>query len=487
MLYHSTRNPEIVRNARQALLEGLAPDGGLYVTDGLEACALDVNQALGLDYRATALAVFERLLDDFTREELALAVGRAYDATFDADEITPVTPLGGNWLLELFHGPTAAFKDLALTVLPQLMSLALKDAGRRLMVLTATSGDTGKAALSGFRDVPGIGITVFFPEGKVSDIQRLQMVTQAGANVRVAAVRGNFDDVQTEVKNIFAKLSDGVSGVKLTSANSINIGRLIPQVVYYYAAYASLCRRGAVSCGQAVDFCVPTGNFGDVLAGYIAKKMGLPVGRLVVASNANNVLTDFFATGLYDRRRPFVKTISPSMDILVSSNLERLLYHAGGRDAQKVAGWMAGLKKDGFYKVDADTFEAMRSDFDFGFADDAATRETIAETYRATGRVVDTHTAVALAVAKGRRSSAPLVVLSTASPFKFSCDVLDAIEPGASRAADGFAAMRRLSEISGSRPPASLSGLVDKPVLHPQVLDVDQMQAFVREGCAMDF
>ena len=357
--YHSTRSSDHTVLAKQAILQGIAPDGGLYIQDSIGEKPLDLAKVCAQGFKATAFDVLSALLDDYSAEELTRCIEGAYGSQWDTQAITPVSAIGEDWLLELFHGPTSAFKDVALQMLPRLMSVAREDAdiasavdaegaagvaataGKSIMIVTATSGDTGKAALEGFKDVPGMGITVFYPEGKVSDIQRLQMVTQKGSNVAVCAVKGNFDDAQNAAKAIFAnkELAHELAGkgTVLSSANSINIGRLAPQVTYYFDAYAQLVAKGTIAQGQKVTFCVPTGNFGDVLAGYFAKEMGLPVERLIVASNSNKVLTDFLETGVYDRRRAFEKTISPSMDILVSSNLERLLYLASGKDTELVS------------------------------------------------------------------------------------------------------------------------------------------------------
>ena len=379
MIYHSTRSLENGVNAREALLKGLCDDGGLYVSDELLTCVLTPDMLKGLTYRETALRVFSVLLSDFTKTELAEGIERAYADNFASVAVTPVTRVGDEFLLELHHGPTSAFKDVALCMLPQLMSAALKDTGRRVMIATATSGDTGKAALSGFMNVPGIGITVFYPHGKVSDIQYLQMATQEGRNVAVAAVEGNFDDVQSTVKKIFAsdlrqELAD--EGVELSSANSINIGRLVPQVVYYFDAYRQLVEANEVEQGAKVDFCVPTGNFGDVLAGYYAYRMGLPVRHFIVASNANNVLTDFLTTGVYDRNRPFVKTITPSMDILISSNLERMLYYASEGDTALIARLMENLRNEGVFRVEGEMLERIRSLFKCGARTAASSTRT---------------------------------------------------------------------------------------------------------------
>ncbi|MFC2765708.1 MAG: threonine synthase, partial [Lancefieldella parvula] len=378
--YHSTRSSDHTVSAKQAILQGIAPDGGLYIQDSIGKKPLDLVKVCSQDFKSTAYDVLSTLLDDYSPEELNHCIEGAYGTQWDTETITPVSAIGDDWLLELFHGPTSAFKDVALQMLPRLMSVARKDtnavgtSGQNIMIVTATSGDTGKAALEGFKDIAGMGITVFYPEGKVSDIQHLQMVTQKGSNVAVCAVNGNFDDAQNAAKAIFAnkKLAQELAGkdTVLSSANSINIGRLAPQVTYYFDAYAQLVAKGTITQGQKVTFCVPTGNFGDVLAGYFAKEMGLPVDRLIVASNSNKVLTDFLTTGTYDRRRVFEKTISPSMDILVSSNLERLLYLASGKDTELVSYLMNQLVTKGIYTVPAQVMDTIRETFDAGFATD---------------------------------------------------------------------------------------------------------------------
>ena len=489
--YHSTRSADELVTSKQAILRGIAPDGGLYVSDALDEARLDLEAILGEGYHAIAHRVLSTLLDDYTHEEIASCVAGAYADNFDSPEVTPLVELGDDWLLELWHGPTCAFKDVALQMLPRLMSVAREGTGDGIMIVTATSGDTGKAALDGFADVPGCGVTVFYPHGKVSDVQHLQMVTQRGANVAVSAVRGNFDDCQTQVKRIFAdqelanRLTKG--GVVLSSANSINVGRLVPQVTYYVYAYAELVRRGAIQAGDEVDFCVPTGNFGDVLAGYYAKLMGLPVHRLVVASNTNKVLTDFIETGTYDRRREFVKTISPSMDILVSSNLERLLYFLTDGDCKRVAGWMRQLSEDGAYTLPGDVMDCLHKTFSCGFATDEDTRETIRSTWESQGMLIDTHTAVAKCVLDRLPSDGHArVCLSTANPYKFSADVLAALGEDVS-GKSGFECMDRLEELTGVTAPTQLSGLRTAPVLHPSVCDQDEMSTFVEDACTRIF
>ena len=508
--YHSTRSSDHTVLAKQAILQGIAPDGGLYIQDSIGEKPLDLAKVCSQGFKATAFDVLSTLLDDYSAEELTRCVEGAYGSQWDTQAITPVSAIGEDWLLELFHGPTSAFKDVALQMLPRLMSVAREDAdvagavdaegtasvaatdGKSIMIVTATSGDTGKAALEGFKDVPGMGITVFYPEGKVSDIQRLQMVTQKGSNVAVCAVKGNFDDAQNAAKAIFANkdLAQELAGkgTVLSSANSINIGRLAPQVTYYFDAYAQLVAKGAISQGQKVTFCVPTGNFGDVLAGYFAKEMGLPVDRLIVASNSNKVLTDFLETGIYDRRRTFEKTLSPSMDILVSSNLERLLYLASGKDTELVSYLMNQLVTKGIYTVPAQVMDTIRQTFDAGFASDDQTRETIRSTWENCRVLIDPHTAVAKHVLDrvSRQSNDVRVCLSTASPYKFSSDVLAAL--GHSTAGlDDFACMHTLAEITGANPPIQLSSLNDNVIIHTDVREKEQLASYVSEACGRIF
>lgn len=499
--YHSTRSSSHNVLAKQAILQGIAPDGGLYIQDAIGEKPLDLAKVCAQGFKATAYDVLSALLDDYTPEELNSCIEGAYGSQWDTQAITPISAVGDDWLLELFHGPTSAFKDVALQMLPRLMSVARKDAGaagvtdaagKNIMIVTATSGDTGKAALEGFKDVPGMGITVFYPEGKVSDIQRLQMVTQKGSNVAVCAVKGNFDDAQNAAKAIFAntELTRELANkdTVLSSANSINIGRLAPQVTYYFDAYAQLVNKGALTKGQKVTFCVPTGNFGDVLAGYFAKEMGLPVDRLIVASNSNKVLTDFLETGTYDRRRAFEKTISPSMDILVSSNLERLLYLASGKDTELVSYLMNQLVTKGIYTVPAQVMDTIRQTFDAGFATDDQTRETIRSTWENCRVLIDPHTAVAKHVLDrvSRQANDVRVCLSTASPYKFSSDVLAALGHSTVGLND-FACMHTLAEITGTIPPIQLSSLNDNVIIHTDVREKEQLASYVAETCERIF
>ena len=507
--YHSTRSRTISRSAKEAIALGIAPDGGLFVSDALGSEKLDVNALVDADYPAIARAVLALLLPDYTADEIAACVDEAYRNTFASAEVTPVVKLGSagaadaagdgpaTFVLELFHGPTSAFKDVALQMLPRLMARAGSAGGShggagadgRIMVVTATSGDTGKAALAGFADAPGCGITVFFPEGKVSRVQELQMTTQEGANVAVCAVRGNFDDAQSAVKRIFAdrELAERLAdlGWTLSSANSINVGRLVPQVVYYVAAYAQLVRAGAIEAGDEVEFCVPTGNFGDVLAGYYAKLLGLPVARLVVASDANNVLFDFLTTGVYDRNRPFFTTTSPSMDILISSNLERMLYYLSDGDCELVAALMAELAECGRYEVPPALLERIRAVFGCGWASEDEVAAAIHACWEDHGYLIDPHTACGyhvlgrLAPAAGAKAR---VLLSTASPYKFPRAVAEAL--GIEAPADDFACMDALAQATGTTPPAQLAALRETPVLHDDVVDIAGMGAFVEQAVA---
>ena len=476
MNYHSTRNQREIIDSAQAVLNGLAPDGGLYVPQTLPK--VDVQSILKMDVYAMATAIIGSFLPDIPNMEQL--VEKAYRGKFTAPDLTPTVQAGDLTVLELFHGPTSAFKDVALCMLPQLLTAAKTQKGMQedILILTATSGDTGKAALEGFKDVDGIKICVFYPHGGVSAVQRKQMATQEGKNVTVLAVEGNFDDAQTGVKNIFATIQDGLTqgGCRLSTANSINIGRLAPQVTYYFKAYADLLQRGTIQMGDEVNFCVPTGNFGDILAGYLAKKLGLPVGRLVCASNANNVLTDFIKTGLYDRRRPLHKTVSPSMDILVSSNLERLLYLMS-EDAPMVAELMQKLNKEGFYQVPQELLAQIQVEFWGGCCDDAGAKRTIGKAFKETGYLCDTHTATGWAVAEDYRAQTgdgrPMVVLSTASPYKFPAAVLSALEEN--NEPDEFEKMNRLQELTGVQIPVNLASVRYKKDLHTDVISKEEM------------
>ncbi len=476
MIYHSTRSKNTSVDSAQAVLNGLAPDGGLYVPEVLPQ--VNVESILQMDTYGMATAIIGAMLPEIPCMEKL--VHNAYSGKFAAPDLTPTVQAGDFTVLELFHGPTSAFKDVALCMLPQLLTAAKTQKGMAedILILTATSGDTGKAALEGFKDVPGIKICVFYPHGGVSKVQRAQMATQEGSNVTVLAVEGNFDDAQTGVKNIFATVRDDLTpgGARLSTANSINIGRLAPQITYYFKAYADLLRRGHITMGDKVNFCVPTGNFGDILAGYLAKKLGLPVGKLVCASNANNVLTDFIRTGLYDRRRPLHKTVSPSMDILVSSNLERLLYLMT-QDTDLVADLMKQLNTEGFYQVPGALQSAIAAEFWGGCCDDGRTQEIIGSVFRKTGYLCDTHTATGWAVAEDYQAAtgdkAPMVVLSTASPYKFPAAVLAALEDN--QIEDEFDKMDRLQTVTGVEIPEALASVRYKKELHTQVIAKEDM------------
>ena len=495
--YHSTRALAPTYTAKQAIRRGIAADSGLFVSDELGDTAIDIETLADKDYFELAREVLGALLPDYTADEIAACVDEAYRGTFASDEVTPLVPLKKapnadgvpTFVLELFGGPTSAFKDVALQMLPRLMARigTGETADEKIMIVTATSGDTGKAALAGFADAPGCGITVFYPEGKVSRVQELQMSTQEGGNVAVCGVRGNFDDAQSAVKRIFAdrelaaRLAD--AGVVLSSANSINVGRLVPQVVYYFAAYAQLLRAGAIQVGDAVEFCVPTGNFGDILAGYYAKRMGLPVSRLVVASDKNNVLFDFLTTGTYDRDRPFFTTTSPSMDILISSNLERLLYFATNGDCELVSSLMASLSESGSYQVPADVLARIQEVFGCGWADEDQVAAAIKSCWDANGYVIDPHTACGYHVLQelpAAPNTAARVLLSTASPYKFPRAVAGAL--GLFCPPDDFACMKVLEKATGTTAPAQLANLQGKPVLHTDVVDIDGMSAYVERA-----
>ena len=477
-IYKSTRSKNIQASPKQAVLKGIAQDGGLFVFDDLDQIQIDLNKICSQSYLENAQYILSGLLPDYTQEELKECVENAYGNSFASDAVTPLVKVGDQYVLELFHGPTSAFKDVALTLLPQLMSQALKDTDEKALILTATSGDTGKAALSGFQDVKNTGICVFYPNGKVSNIQYRQMACQQGSNVHVYAVEGNFGDAQSMVKKLFLdkELNEfaAKNKVRLSSANSINIGRLVPQIVYYFEAYKQLVKDGVIQIGDEVSFSVPTGNFGDVLAGYYASLMGLPVKKFYVASNSNSVLSDFFETGTYDRNRPFVQTISPSMDILISSNLERLLYYMSGKDADQVAAWMKDLSQKGVYSVGDEMKKKLQETFGWGYFDDAATKEIIAEVYDKTGYVLDPHSAIGYGL--GKEADGVVVTLATASPYKFSRDVLSALKE---EEKDEWKALHRIEELSKTRAPKALADLETAEILHTDILQPEEMKEAV--------
>lgn len=478
MRYHSTRSQGVSVDSAQAVLNGLAPDGGLYMPEAIPE--FDWKGCLNGSSQEMSTAILSAFLPDIP--DMGQLVKNAYTGKFETEDLTPSVAVGNFTVLELFRGPTSAFKDVALSMLPQLLTAAKKEKGMKedILILTATSGDTGKAALEGFHDVPGVRICVFYPDGGVSQVQRAQMVTQEGSNVTVCAVEGNFDDAQTGVKNIFAACQGKKLPFSLSSANSINIGRLAPQIMYYFRAYRDLLDDGKITLGDTVNFSVPTGNFGDILAGFLAKKLGLPVGKLICASNANNVLTDFIRTGVYDKRRPLLKTTSPSMDILVSSNLERLLYLLS-EDTDLVASLMGKLNTEGVYTVPDEMLGKIQEEFWSADCDDAKAAEIIGRVYRDYGYLCDPHTASGWAAAERYAQetgdTCPMVVLSTASPYKFPAAVLSAI--GGDTSGTEFAQMARLSQLTGVPIPKNLASLEGKEEKHTGVIPKEAMLSFV--------
>lgn len=489
LLYNSTRNKQVKVTASQAILQGLAKDGGLFVPSEIPALDIDMDVLKDMSYQETAYEVMSRFFTDFTEEELKNCITRAYDEKFDVTEIAPLHKAEGAYYLELFHGATIAFKDMALSILPHLMTTSARknQAKSDIVILTATSGDTGKAALAGFANVPGTKIIVFYPKNGVSPIQEKQMVTQKGDNTYVVGIKGNFDDAQTGVKKLFgdeelAKELEN-AGYQFSSANSINIGRLIPQVVYYVYAYAKLYGAGELKKGETMNVVVPTGNFGNILAAYYAKNMGVPIGKLICASNENKVLYDFFKTGVYDRNRDFVLTTSPSMDILISSNLERLIYKIAGEDDGKNMAFMKELSEKGVYQI-SEEMQGRLSDFYGNYASEEETAREIAEVYKNSGYVLDTHTAVASAVYKKYKEATgderKTVIASTASPYKFTRSVMNSIDPKYD-AMDDFALVDELSALSGVKVPKAIEEIRTAPVLHDTVVEVVEMKTIVKK------
>lgn len=486
--YTSTRDHQVNVTASQAILQGLSRDGGLFVPTAIPTLDVALEDLAGLSYQETAYRVMRLFFEDFTEEELKYCINSAYDAKFDTPEIAPLHKTGDAWYLELFHGKTIAFKDMALSILPYLMTTSAKKnhIENDIVILTATSGDTGKAALAGFADVPGTKIIVFYPKHGVSVIQERQMVTQQGDNTYVVGIEGNFDEAQSGVKAIF---SDEVmreqllrAGYQFSSANSINIGRLVPQIVYYVYAYGRLVKEGALQCGEEMNVTVPTGNFGNILAAHYAKQMGVPIQKLICASNENRVLTDFFETGVYDRNRDFMLTNSPSMDILISSNLERLIYEIAGRDAAKNAEMMASLASDGRYEIRED-MKAGLEEFAAGSASEEETKQEIHRVFAAFDYVLDTHTAVASKVysdyVKKTEDHTPTVIASTASPYKFTRSVMESIDQ-VSADEDDFALADRLSGISKVTIPEAVASIKEAPVLHDLVIPTAAMADTVK-------
>lgn len=489
VLYKSTRNSDNVVTSSQAILMGLSVDGGLFVPDHMPKLDVSLETLAGFDYKQTAYEVMKLFLSDFTEEELKACINRAYDAKFDIPQITQLHEADGDYYLELYHGATIAFKDMALSILPHLMTTAARKNHifNEIVILTATSGDTGKAALAGFADVPGTRIIVFYPKHGVSPIQEKQMVTQTGENTCVIGIEGNFDDAQSGVKAIFSDSElrgrMNAAGLQFSSANSINIGRLVPQIVYYVYAYSQLVKSGEIECGDEINITVPTGNFGNILAAYYAKQMGLPVRKLICASNSNKVLVDFFRTGTYDRNRKFILTMSPSMDILISSNLERLIYSLCGCDSEKCAAFMDNLKTDGKYTI-SDEMKAGLSGFASGFADEEETLEEIRAVYDRSHYVIDTHTAVASRVYRKYRGETgderKTVIASTASPFKFSRSVMKAIGT-IPEGADDLALADSLSALAGIQLPRAIEEIRSAPVRHRMVIETCDMKNTVEK------
>ncbi len=489
IMYKSTRGSLDYKTAAQAVIKGIAEDKGLYVPETVPALPRKAEEFKGMDYKDIAYDIIRSFFTDYTEDEMRHCVDGAYDEKFEEKEIVPVKEAGGAYFLELYHGKTAAFKDMALSILPYLLTTAMKKEkeDKKVCILTATSGDTGKAALEGFADVPGTEIIVFFPNQGVSEVQERQMITQEGDNTHVFAIKGNFDDAQTGVKKIFSdeKFAEklAASGCRLSSANSINIGRLVPQVAYYVYGYVKLLERGVIKPGEKINIVVPTGNFGNILAAYYAGQMGIPVNKFICASNKNKVLTDFFNTGVYDINRDFYLTNSPSMDILISSNLERLLYHLSGNDGDEISRLMKSLDEDKRYEV-SDRIKQGLSCFYGGFATVDETNETIGEMYRENGYLIDTHTAVAYKVYKDyvekTGDETPAIIASTASAYKFAGSVAHSIGLGDEE--NGFEYVKALHEKTNVRIPAGLKDLDKKPVRHSGVIETAEMAEAVENS-----
>lgn len=487
LFYRSTRNSSEAVTASQAILKGLANDGGLYVPETVPRLEKSLEELAGMTYQETAYEVMKLFFTDFTEAELKECIAKAYDSKFDTEVIAPLVEADGTYYLELFHGATIAFKDMALSILPHLLTTSARKnhVNNEIVILTATSGDTGKAALAGFADVKGTRIIVFYPKNGVSPIQEKQMVTQKGDNTFVVGITGNFDDAQTGVKQLFgdrelAAVMDK-AGFQFSSANSINIGRLVPQVVYYVYACAQLLKEGKIERGEQINVVVPTGNFGNILAAYFAKQMGIPIAKFICASNENKVLCEFFETGVYDRNREFVLTSSPSMDILISSNLERLIYLSAGADAEKNAAFMRDLSETGRYAI-TDDMRAQMKDFYGNYASEQETANTIKALYEKTGYVIDTHTAVAACVCgkyqKETGDYTKVVLASTASPFKFTRSVMNAIDAKYDAMTD-FALVDELSGLANIAVPRAIEEIRTAPVLHDTVCDKEEMRDVV--------
>lgn len=483
LLYRSTRNNEETAKASEAILRGLAGEGGLYVPEQIPALNVSMEELSKMSYQDVAYEVMKLFLTDFTKEELRHCINSAYDKKFDTPRIAELVKKDGAYFLELFHGATIAFKDMALSILPYLLTTSAKKnhVKNEIVILTATSGDTGKAALAGFADVPGTKIIVFYPKHGVSPIQEKQMITQRGDNTFVIGIEGNFDDAQTGVKKMFsdAALAEemAAAGYQFSSANSINIGRLVPQVVYYVYSYAALLAKGEIADGEKINVVVPTGNFGNILAACYAKQMGVPIAKLICASNENKVLFDFFATGCYDKNREFILTSSPSMDILISSNLERLIYQTAGRDAEKNNAYMKALNETGRYEITDEMREQLK-DFYGNFASEEETAAAIKDVYEKTGYIMDTHTAVAKSVYEKYKADTAdetkTIIASTASPYKFTRSVMNAIDPAYDSQSD-FELVDELNRLSGVPVPQAIEDIRSAPVLHDTVCGKEEM------------
>ena len=484
LLYKSTRDAEKTVTASQAILKGMADDGGLFVPVSIPKLPVSLGELKEMTYQEIAYTVMKEFLTDFTEEELKSCIAKAYDSKFDTEEIAPLAKVEDAYYLELFHGATIAFKDMALSILPHLLTTSAKknQVKNEIVILTATSGDTGKAALAGFADVEGTKIIVFYPKNGVSRVQELQMVTQKGDNTSVVAIHGNFDNAQSGVKAMFEnkelekELNE--AGYQFSSANSINIGRLVPQVVYYVYAYAKLLQNEEIAEDEEINVVVPTGNFGNILAAYYAKNMGIPIAKLICASNENKVLYDFFTTGTYDKNREFMLTSSPSMDILISSNLERLIYRIAGNDAAKNADFMKALNTNGKYEITPAMKEQL-ADFYGNYTSEEETAEEIRNLYEKTGYIIDTHTAVATGVyhkylKDTKDTDTKTVIASTASPFKFTRSVMDAIDNKYDVMSD-FELVDELSKLSKVKVPQAIEDIRTAPVLHDTICDVDKM------------
>lgn len=494
--YVSTRNAAEQVTASQAILKGLATEGGLFVPTEIPSLDTDLDDLAKMTYQETAFTVMRKYLTDFTEEELKNCIRLAYDEKFDTKEIAPLVKAKGAYYLELFHGSTIAFKDMALSILPHLLitSARKNQVKNEIVILTATSGDTGKAALAGFADVKGTKIIVFYPKNGVSPIQEKQMVTQQGDNTFVVGIHGNFDEAQTGVKNMFSnsKLAEemNLAGYQFSSANSINIGRLVPQIVYYVYAYAQLYAKGEIAKGEKINVVVPTGNFGNILAAFYAKQMGLPIAKLICASNENKVLYDFFSNGIYDKNREFILTSSPSMDILISSNLERLIYRIAGNDSEKNTALMQALSSEGKYEI-TDEMKSQLSDFYGNYASEAETAQMIQELYGKTGYVIDPHTAVAASVYEKYKtdtkdSDTKTVIASTASPFKFTRSVMDAIDSKKYASMTDFELVDELEKIAGVKIPKAIASIRNAETLHDTVCETNEMESVVKRFLKMD-